>query len=133
VVFHFLAHSTKNIRSDRCSNFPDSLFQVFNVVNTNTVDGLLHIPPETKIQGCQVWRAWGSMLPPAPPNPVPWKCLIKKFRNNVGLVRRTVLLKYHIVIINLGYCANRSPTCLGNCVMSECVPRRNMGQSRDLW
>jgi hypothetical protein len=54
VALHFLPHSTKNIRSDRCSNFPDSL-------NTNTVDGLLHIPPEIKIQGCQVRRAPSSV------------------------------------------------------------------------
>jgi hypothetical protein len=33
-IFHFLPHSTNN----RCSNFPDSLFQVLNVVNTNTVE-----------------------------------------------------------------------------------------------
>jgi hypothetical protein len=33
----------------RYSSFPDSLFQVLNVVNTNTVDDFLHIPSEIKI------------------------------------------------------------------------------------
>jgi hypothetical protein len=37
-------HTTKNIRTD--SSFPDSLFQLSNDVNTNTVYALLHIPPE---------------------------------------------------------------------------------------
>jgi hypothetical protein len=48
-AFHFLPQSIKNISSDRCSGFPDSPFQVLTVVNTNTVDDLLHIPPEIKI------------------------------------------------------------------------------------
>jgi hypothetical protein len=68
-------------------------FVVSSVVNSNTVDDLLHIPPEIKIQGCQVQRAWGPLLTSGPPNPAPWKCLIKKFRKNIGIVcRRTILL-----------------------------------------
>jgi hypothetical protein len=37
--------------SDRCSSFPDSMFQVLIVVNTNTVYDLFHVPQEIKIQG----------------------------------------------------------------------------------
>jgi hypothetical protein len=32
--FHFLPCLTKNISSDRCSSFPDWLFQVLDVLNT---------------------------------------------------------------------------------------------------
>jgi hypothetical protein len=35
-------------------------------VNTNIVDNLLHILPEIKIQGCQVRRTWGPLLPIQP-------------------------------------------------------------------
>jgi hypothetical protein len=44
VAFLFLPHSSKNIRSDRSSSFPDSLFEVLNVVNKSTVDDLLYVP-----------------------------------------------------------------------------------------
>jgi hypothetical protein len=63
-VLHFLPHSTKYFSSDRCSSFPDSLFQVLNVVNMKTVDNLLHASSEIKIQGCQVRRVWGRETPP---------------------------------------------------------------------
>jgi hypothetical protein len=42
--------------SDRCSSFPDWLFQVLNAVNTDTLHDLLHMPPE-EMQGCQAQRA----------------------------------------------------------------------------
>jgi hypothetical protein len=82
----------ENIRSDRCSSFPDLLFHVLDIVNMNIADDLLHIPPEIRIQGCQVQRVWGSLLPSAPPNPAPCKCFIKKFHNNVGIVCRSIFL-----------------------------------------
>jgi hypothetical protein len=65
-IFYFLPHSSKNIRSDRCCSFSDSLFQVLNVVNMNTAEELLHVSLEIKIQGCQVRREWRPLLPPAP-------------------------------------------------------------------
>jgi hypothetical protein len=40
----FLPHSTMNISSDKCREFPDSLFQVLNVVNINTVVDLFRMP-----------------------------------------------------------------------------------------
>jgi hypothetical protein len=76
---------------------------MLNVVNTNTVDDLLHIRQEIKIQGCQVWRAWGAIASSAPLNPAPWKWLIKKVHNSVGVVRRSTILLQDHIIINLVY------------------------------
>jgi hypothetical protein len=47
-VFHFLSHSTKNIKIDSNSfpHFTVSNVEYMKTVNTNTVDNLLHIPSE---------------------------------------------------------------------------------------
>jgi hypothetical protein len=50
---HVLHHKKKLMESTiyHAESSPDSLFQVLNVVNTNTVGDLLHIPLEIKIRG----------------------------------------------------------------------------------
>jgi hypothetical protein len=50
-AFKFLLHSTMNIKSDRCSSFPDWLFQVLNVVGRNIIDVFLHMCPKIKLKG----------------------------------------------------------------------------------
>jgi hypothetical protein len=54
----FPAALDKNIRSDRGGSCPDSLFQVLNVVNTKTIEDLLHIPPEISQEPGE--RSWYS-------------------------------------------------------------------------
>jgi hypothetical protein len=41
-----------------------------------------------EIQRCQVRRAWGPLRPSITPSPVQCKCLIKKYPNSAGVVRR---------------------------------------------
>jgi hypothetical protein len=61
--------------------------------------------PRNKNPGMSGPESVGALASIRPPSLAPWKCLIKKFRNNIGAVRRSaILLKCHIVIISLGYC-----------------------------
>jgi hypothetical protein len=62
---------------------------MLNVVNTNTADDLLHVPPEIKIQRCQVRRAWGATALRQHVNSLPSKTRIQP---HLPVVKNT----YHI-------------------------------------